>query len=285
MVPGGCVHVPRVSVLRADSLLLRRMALWGAGAGPSWWLRGAPAACGLVFGGVLASQRRHVRENLRRLGVVSERAVYRTFMEYAACLAEGMALSAGRAADVKLEIVGEERLQSALAAPTGVVLVTAHVGPWEAAGSLLQRDHGAEVTLVMRREPDQAAGSFHDALRARAGLKLLHVGEDPLAALALRRALGPGKVLALQLDRAGWSAGRPELPRGPFRLAALTGAPLVSVFAARRGLFDYELRVGEVQRVARGGEERARAEVGQELWSWLRAHPTQWFDFHSDDGG
>ncbi|MBX3181947.1 MAG: lysophospholipid acyltransferase family protein [Polyangiaceae bacterium] len=265
--------------LRADSLLLRRLALWGSRVGPDGWLRGAPAVCGWVFGAALGEQRRHVRENLRRLGVTSERAVYRTFAEYAACLAESLALSAGRAATVKLEVTGEARLRAALEAPTGVVVVTAHVGPWEAASSLLMRDHEAQVTLVMRREPDRQAGAFHDALRARAGLQVVHVGDDPLAALSLRRALGPRRVVALQLDRAGWRSGRPQVSMGPFRLAALTGAPLVSVLAARRGLFDYELQVGELQRPARGDEERARVAVERELWSWLQAHPTQWFDF------
>ncbi|MEZ4234371.1 MAG: lysophospholipid acyltransferase family protein [Polyangiaceae bacterium] len=267
----------------ADSLSLRRLALLGARFGPDWWLRYSPPLIGLVFAGLLPEQRRHVARNLEALGVRSPLAPLRTFASYAACLAEGLALAGGRSVEPQVEVTGAHHLSEVLRSPHGVILVTAHVGPWDAAAPLLARRGELEVSIVMRREPDARARAFHDDLRRTAGVQVVHVGEHPLEALGLRRALGPGRALAFQLDR--WQApGLPSsVPEGPFRLASLTGAPLISVFAARVGMFDYRLRIDAPRRFPRRGAgaaiARGREELLAALLEWIRCYPTQWFDF------
>ncbi|MGE0326038.1 MAG: hypothetical protein AB7S68_27165 [Polyangiaceae bacterium] len=271
----------------ADSLSLRRLALLGARHGPDWWLRYSPPLIGLTFAALMPEQRKHVAANLKRLGLPSRLATLRTFASYAACLAEGMALAAGRDVTPHVDVDGAEHLDTALADGRGVILATAHVGPWDAAAPLLARRRDLEVSIVMRRERDGAARAFHDGLREGGGVQVLHVGGDPLEALNLRRALGPGRALAFQLDR--WqSSGLPSsVPEGPFRLAALTGAPLVGVFAARCGVFDYQLRIEPPKRFARRASRAELAKAQQELLGvlieWIRRYPTQWFDFAGFD--
>lgn len=275
---------PTWPLIRSDSLQLRRLALLGARYGPSWWLRYSPAWFGYAFAALLPQQRRRLHANFEQLGVDSRLAGWRTFAEYARCLAEGLALAAGRDVDLKLEVHGGNHLRDALALGRGVIVVTAHVGPWDAAAPMLARDHEVKVSVVMRREPNQAAREFHDRLRAQAGVEVLHVDSHPLDALRLRSALGPGRAIAFQLDRFGARSGLIQaLPSGPFRLAALCGAPIVSVFAARRDLFDYELSVSAPlllpKRPTAAELAAAEASVLAELNRWLRSHPTQWFDF------
>lgn len=271
-------------LIRADSLKLRRLALLGARHGPDWWLRYSPPWFGYAFAALLPEQRRRLRANFEQLGVGGRLASWQTFAQYAACLAEGMALAAGREVDVKAEVQGAEHLSAALELGRGVVVVTAHVGPWDAAAPLLARDHGVKVSVVMRRELNGPARELHDGLRAKAGVTVLHVGGHPLDALRLRQGLGPGRALAFQLDRFGARTGvLRALPSGPFRLAALCGAPLVPVFASRRGVFDYQLRVSEPlllpKRPTAAEFAGAEASVLSLLNDWIQSHPTQWFDF------
>jgi lauroyl/myristoyl acyltransferase len=122
-----------------------------------------------------------------------------------------------------------------------------------------------------------------------------HVGDDPMCALPLARHLREGGAVALQVDRvpAGMRArevtmfGAPaRVPEGPLRLAALTGAPIVPVFAARVAYKRYLVRVQPAIRLPRSPEGRELDAAAQVLASALEAfvvaHPTQWFHFRAD---
>jgi KDO2-lipid IV(A) lauroyltransferase len=102
----------------------------------------------------------------------------------------------------------------------------------------------AEVMIVMEPEQNAAARELQDRLRGERGVQVLHVGAHATDALPLVAHLRKGGVAALQMDRVPPSGrtlsvsmlGQPfSVPEGPFRLAALSGAWVVPVFARRRG--------------------------------------------------
>jgi len=271
------------------------MAHWGAQKGPSAFLRWSPKPIGATFGLILADVRRQVVRNLRR--VHGRRSVFReqldalaTLANYAACFAE--VLAAGRADNApKASVIGEEQLRAALRRG-GVVLVTAHVGPWDFTAQLLRSAVEVEVMIVMEPEPNAAAREFQDRLRDERGVKVLHVGAHATDALPLVAHLRKGGVAALQLDRTPPSGralqvrlfGEPfRVPEGPFRLAALSGAWVVPVFARRRGFFDYELVISEPIELGRRATteqlQAAAQRAADAMQAFVRETPTQWFHF------
>jgi KDO2-lipid IV(A) lauroyltransferase len=290
------IAVPRAH----ESAFLRRLALAGVRHGPSWFVRLSPQLLGPLFAIALPDERRRVRTALRRVfgpraPHVEGRDVLRTFRDYAACIAEGLGADRSDAARAHIEVRGQEHLTRALAAGRGAVLVTAHVGPWDAAARLLSANLRANVVLVMAAEPDPAARAVHDQVRRNSGVQVLSVGESPLDALPLLRHLRSGGVAAFQLDRSapgmrtlGTSLfGRPfAVPEGPFRLAALARVPVVPLFAARSGYFSYVVEVGEPESCpnpAIDAElERAAQGAVARMERFIAAHPTQWFDFGRD---
>lgn len=283
---------------REQSLWLRRLAHWGALEGPQSFVRLSPPAIGAAFGLALPDMRQRIVRNLRRIhgrrSALREQAeALQTLSNYAACFAESIA--AGRS-DVTPRVVveGKEHLHRALA-HGGVVVVTAHVGPWELTAQLLGTNLSARVVLVMEPEPNREAREFQDRLRAERGLKILHVGAHPTDALPLIAHLKSGGVAALQMDRVPPSGrvievelfGKPfGIPEGPFRLAGLSGAWVVPVFGRRRGFFDYELRIAEPVEVPRhpkaeqlvAGAQRA----ADAMQDFIAQSPTQWFHFAPD---
>jgi KDO2-lipid IV(A) lauroyltransferase len=76
-----------------------------------------------------------------------------------------------------------------------------------------------------------------------------------------------------------------RIPEGPLRLGALTGAPLVPVFAARTGHRRYVVEVAPPVRLRRtptDAELDAAAQaIARELERFVRARPTQWFHFRA----
>jgi lauroyl/myristoyl acyltransferase len=285
------------SLRHPQSAFWRRLALAGVRHGPSWFVRHSPPLIGAAFALALPAERRRVRDALRQVhGVraphIEGRDVLRTFRDYAACLAEGLGAEREEARRARVEVVGGSHLTGLLGAGRGAVLVTAHVGPWDAAARLLSADLGARVVLVMAAEPDAEARALHDEVRRRAGITVLSVGATPLDALPLLRHLRQGGVAAFQLDRPSPSArslpvhlfGRPfAVPEGPFRIAGLAQVPIVPLFAARRGYFSYSIELGEPLACSARASEAELEEVAQRaverMERFIAAHPTQWFHF------
>jgi KDO2-lipid IV(A) lauroyltransferase len=282
---------------REQSAFLRRMAHWGALKGPEAFVRLSPKPIGAVFGLALPDVRRRIVSNLRRVhghrGALREQLdAMSTLANYAACFAEAMAAAREDLAP-QVKVTGRQHLREALG-QGGVVLITAHIGPWELAAQLLGQEVSADVLLVMEREPNAAAGRLQDRWRGERGLRVLHIGTHPTDALPLVAHLRQGGVAALQMDRIPPS-GRVlvvslfgeafEVPEGPFRLAALSGAKVLPVFARRLGFFEYELEVGQpiaLGRRADAAELLAGAQrAADAMQAFVRQSPTQWFHFQS----
>jgi KDO2-lipid IV(A) lauroyltransferase len=281
---------------RRESVFLRRLAHWGALRGPRDFIRLSPAPIGVAFGLALPEVRRRVVRNLRcihgpRWALREQLDALSTISNYAACFTEAIA-SERRDTEPRVQVHGAERLQRALERGGGVVIVTAHIGPWELTAQLLGSSLGADVMLVMQREANERAGQLQDMHRSERGLKVLHVGAHPTEALPLIAHLKRGGVAAMQLDRVPPNGrvlraplfGEPfSAPEGPFRLASLSGALVVPVFARRLGFFEYELSIEEPiglgRRAGAAELESAAAQAVRAMEAWLKGCPTQWFHF------
>lgn len=287
------------ATLSLDGSFWRRFARWGA-RGPEWFVRTAPPVIGLIACAVAPNERRAIARNLRRMrgrrGPFREAAdVARTFATYAACLTEVLGAGSGVGRVPKAVVFGDLHFEDALAMGRGIVLVTAHTAGWEVIGPLLARDERLDVMIVEAPERDVVANAIQDDARRAHGLKVAHVGDDPLSALPLVRHLRGGGLVALQVDRAprGVRARNATLfseitriPEGPLRLAALTGAPIVPVFVARTGHRRYNVVASAPIRLDRSAGaadlDLAAQELASRLEAFVRIRPTQWFHFRSE---
>jgi phosphatidylinositol dimannoside acyltransferase len=276
---------------------LRRLAYGGARYGPRAFVEHSPALFGALFACLLPRERARIRESLsvargERTGLAEHLDVLRTFVAYAHCLTESLAMERPEAKVAEPHVLGGDHLRGALVGGRGCVIVTAHTGAWDAAARWLVRDHGLDVMLVMAAETDAHARAFHDGLRARLGVRVAHVGGHPLDALPVLRHLRRGGVVAVQLDRIATRetsvpvtlGGRPfEVPAGPFHLAMHARVPIVPVFTRRLGYFRHEIHVRTPIFAApssgEAGVALAAAAATAEMERFLRENPTQWFHF------
>jgi KDO2-lipid IV(A) lauroyltransferase len=187
---------------------------------------------------------------------------------------------------------GEQFFHDAVSDGRGIIFATAHTAGWETVGPLLSRHHKLSVMIAEERERDAIARAIQDDARRASGLLVAHVGDDPLSALPLVQHLRGGGVVALQIDRAPPQLrtravtlfGAPAtMPEGPLRLAMLTGAPVLPIFAGRTGYREYEVVAHPPIRLSRratGHELDAAAQaLADAMQSFVRARPTQWFHF------
>lgn len=281
-----------------ERVFWRKLALAGATHGPSWFVKYSPPVFGWAAAALVPSAREAVRRNLKRIRgdvdrIQDTREVLETFATYASCLTEVLANEApGGPPPSRARIHGELWVRRALAEKKGVILCTVHSAGWESAGPLIAKHLALEIVLVMEPEPDERARRLQDHARERAGVRVVHVGDDPLASIPLLHHLKDGGAVALQLDRAapGMRTRQVRLleqdsttPEGPLRLAQASGAPLLPVFCARTGFREYLIEAFPAIHVARHATDAdldaAAQGLADRVGSFLRAHPTQWFNF------
>ena len=171
-----------------------------------------------------------------------------------------------------LERSSVEGLGPLLADPLrGTVLVAAHVGEWEwGAAALATR--GLEVVAVagtqMRRQWSPALALAQRAL----GIEIVGPSQSPAR---LVRALRRGAVVALLVDgdiatarrSAAVGAAQAELPLGPARLSARSGARLVAGRCERKA-GGYHVRLSALDQGLAASDEAARFEA---VRAWLSA--------------
>jgi lauroyl/myristoyl acyltransferase len=191
----------------------------------------------------------------------------------------------------KFDVQNVEFLEEALSHGAGVILFSAHLGPFEYSSSWLSA-HGYQTVIPVERLADQRTLQLMLDFRRRNGVDFVPVG-GPKAARRLFKALQRNQIVLITADRAigGGSIvtdffGAPaKLPIGPVDLSVRTGAPLV-------GGFGWRAEGGRVQveftrlSLALPSEQRQdkillQAVLTRQLERVIREHIDQWVVFDS----
>jgi phosphatidylinositol dimannoside acyltransferase len=282
--------------LLPGSAFWRRLAHAGVQYGPEPWVRYSPPLFGLAFWAALPQPRRHVQQTLARLRghpSVTDDLVgsARVFVNFACSLTDSLLTGSGRRFEPVVHSANDGHdFKTGAAEGKGLILATAHTAGWDVAGPMLKKLQASEVVVVMEEEQDPRARALHDAARENAGVRVIHAGRDPLAALPLLAHLRGGGLVALKFDRTvpGMRVrqtrflGEPwPVPEGILTLAAVSGAPILPIFTRRLGFMQYEYVTTPAFHVSRRPDDAELDAAAQKLATLLedfaRENPEQWF--------
>ncbi len=218
--------------------------------------------------------------------------VFRHFYSFGLAIIDRTAILAGNRKNFSFQFDGEHNLRTALAEKRGVLLLTAHLGNWEAAGQLLTRiDVPITVTGFDRETPE-----IRDVLNraSKQNFKLLPLTGSPMDAIPLVAALRRGEVVAMLGDRAYGSpaaripffGGTAAFPIGAYVMASIAGAPLMHVFSLREPAGHYRFFGFPAQHPQMPPHNErddylksCAANFARDLESVLRRDPFQWYNF------
>jgi KDO2-lipid IV(A) lauroyltransferase len=171
---------------------------------------------------------------------------------------------------------------------TGAIILTAHLGPFDFAGSAM-RSRGYPMSALTARTTGRFAFHFVSFLRGSQHMRVIEASSSGLRQAL--RLLDQGQMLILLSDRDFFLSGRPTiffgeettLPIGAVRLARDTGVPIIPVFAHRRGNV-YELTLRPPMTVEKTSDRdsdiaAALARVAAELEAAIARAPDQWVLF------
>ena len=181
---------------------------------------------------------------------------------------------------------GMDRLDDAMAAGRGALMVSPHMGNWDFAAAWAALRYNGVVTVAERLRPEGLFDKFV-AYRESLGMEVVPLG-DPDTVRVLARRLKEGRLVCLLADRDISHTGVPvslfgeaaSMPAGPAVLAMLTKAPLMplSLWHTREGLL---AEIGPPIEVPDQGQRAERiSQVTQSLAdafaSRIALHPEDW---------
>ena len=219
--------------------------------------------------------------------------IFRHFLAFGIALIDRTAILAGKTKAFSFSFDGEEHIRDAVAEGRGVLLLTAHIGNWEAAGQLLNRlDVPINVTGF-----DKEVSEIRSLLNhvSKAKFRLLPLTGSPTDTIPLVAAMRRGEIVAIMGDRVYGSPSVPidflgqpaQFPIGAYVMAAIAGAPLVHVFNLRESGGHYRFIGFPAQRpqMPPHSERDAylrecAARFASDFESIVKRDPLQWYNFY-----
>ena len=198
-------------------------------------------------------------------------------------------------ASTKVTLRGREEMQALLAEGRGLILVTAHVGCWQASLSALSFLK-VPVHLLMQREEGDIDRHYHEHAGQAAPFSIIDPRGELGGALEMLAVLKRGEVLSVMGDRllgsdrnavsVDFLGAAVRFPFSACKLASATGAPIGVLLSAKSGADSYELRLARTIRVPAGLGRGSRVFVpyvrqfAETLEEYTQRHPYQFFNFY-----
>jgi lauroyl/myristoyl acyltransferase len=276
-----------------------RLMVWSMNRVPRFSQPMIAVGTALFFGSMLKKERKAVEGNLRQItgsrGLSLLWKIYRVFYSFSDFMVSYCYVPKASHADLLSMLVSGENasaiIDSHLAAGTGIILWTAHLGNPEIASRLLEL-HGRPVNIA-RVVEDKPAERMLREMMANDRLKIVDLKRGPLATIELLQALRRNEIVAIQGDRVyhprhsaevSMFAKPASFPLGPFLLSQVSGAPVLPAFVIRRSWLRYQILTGEAILPGTSGDTDAdqRAALEQAvgfLEAQVSLHYDQWMNF------
>ena len=222
----------------------------------------------------------------------SLRFTYRNYFIFAQTLLDKVVVMAGIDNKLTYEFDGEDNLREIVRRGKGGILLSAHVGNWEAAGHLLKRLN-TRINVVMYDGEQQQIKDYLESVTGRRNLNVILVKPDLSHVYAMGEALQNNELICLHADRflEGNKTTRrvflgeeANFPLGPFILAASFKAPVSIVFAFKETRSHYHFYGSSILQCT---DDESKAEFRERLLSAfvdaldqkVKMYPEQWFNY------
>jgi predicted LPLAT superfamily acyltransferase len=241
---------------------------------------------------------RHIYRYFRRrqkYGVLKSIVnIYNNYYVFGQTLLDKVAVMAGIENKFTYDFDGEENLREIVRGGKGGILLSAHVGNWEAAGHLLKRLN-TKINVVMFDGEHQQIKQYLEQVTGGHKLNIILIKQDISHVYAMGEALQKNELICLHADRflegnktrlIKFLDEEAPFPIGPFLLAASFRVPVSIVFAFKETKSHYHF-FGSHLLLRQDGESkddfitRLTSAFARELEQKIKMYPQQWFNYYN----
>ena len=237
---------------------------------------------------------RYFRHHHKYSAFKSRLKVYQNYYIFAQTLLDKLVVMAGIENNFTYDFDGEENLRKIIEGGRGGILLSAHVGNWEAAGHLLRRLN-TRVNVVMYDGENQNIKEYLEQLTGGRNLNVIVIKNDLSHVYAIGEALQKNELVCLHADRflegnktviKKFLNGEAKFPEGPFALAAAFHVPVSIVFAFKETATHYHFFGSSL--LQRSDMETKQEFMNNLMNSFLeqlerkiKIYPNQWFNYYN----
>ncbi|MFT3701929.1 MAG: lipid A biosynthesis acyltransferase [Agriterribacter sp.] len=219
-------------------------------------------------------------------------ALYKNYFAFGQSLIDKIAIMSGSADQFTFDFDGEEHLHTMVSMQKGGLLLSSHVGNWEAAGHLLKRLN-TKINVVMFDGEHQKIKDYLTSVTGERNAHIIVIKNDLSHIYEINEALKNNELVCMHADRfvegnrtiAIDFLGAPALfPAGPFVIAAQFKVPVCYVFAMKEKTTHYHFYSTNVR--AYDYSDKAKAmhqmltEYTYEMEQKIKLYPVQWYNYY-----
>ncbi len=215
------------------------------------------------------------------------KSIYANFYIFGQVILDKVAVLAGFADRFSFNIDDEVHLHKMDKENKGGILISAHIGSWEIAGSLLTTLSKPINIVMFDEEHENIKESLNETIGDRT-FKIIAVKQDFSHIIAISKALKNNEFICIHGDRylegsktlTAELMGKPaKFPAGPFQLASKFKVPYVFVYSIKVSGKGYHF-FSTPGKVNTGKPQDLLNEYVKSVEEKLKAYPLQWFNYY-----
>ncbi|HTE31282.1 MAG TPA: hypothetical protein VK666_12965 [Chryseolinea sp.] len=217
---------------------------------------------------------------------------YRNYYLFAQTLLDKVIVMAGIHNKLTYEFEGEDNLRKMVRSGKGGILLSAHVGNWEAAGHLLRR-LDTRINVVMYDGEHQQIKDYLESVTGGRNLNVILIKSDMSHVFSIGEALQKNELICLHADRfvegnkttlRQFLGSEALFPLGPFLMSATFRVPVAIVFAFKESSRHYHFFGTDLIERSDGESkqqfmERILSTFLDQLEQKVKMYPEQWFNY------
>ncbi len=251
----------------------------------------------MLFRPALRKRTRHYlgRRFPDRVGLAAFRDSFRLSLSFAKALVDRAIVGITGPASMNVRFDSMAKVQALLGQGKGLILMSAHVGCWQAAMSSLHK-LDRPVNLLMKRDRGDVDRHYHEHKDMPCPYEVIDPEGFLGGAVEIVQALQRGEIISVMGDRVfGHDKNSLEVPflgqtavfpAGAYKMASITGSPVAVLFSRKTGPDSYVLELPAIIRVEPMKDRSLEnfkpyvLEFVRTLEEYARKHPYQFYNFH-----
>jgi predicted LPLAT superfamily acyltransferase len=237
---------------------------------------------------------RYFRDRIGFGSVKSLIKVYHNYFLLGQTLLDKIIVMAGFGNRFTYEFDGEENLHQIVKQGKGGILISGHVGNWEAAGHLLKRLN-IRINVVMYDGEHQEIKEYLSEVTGGRNFNVIVVKNDISHVYAIGEALQKNELVCLHADRfvegsktslQDFLGAKAKFPVGPFTLASTFKVPVSIVFAFKESATHYHFFGSKLYEYRKDQNRHEYTEdlmhtFVADLEKMVKKYPEQWFNYYN----
>jgi len=227
-----------------------------------------------------------------KLGFDKQKArkmLYKNYCLLGQSIIDKVAIISGIKTDFTFNFDGEEHLHEMVKRGKGGLLISGHLGSWEAAGHLLKRIN-TNVYIVMYDGERESIKNYMEAVTEGKTFHTIYLRKDLSHIYEITAALAGNGIVCMHADRF-----RPEhktischffnepalFPEGPFLLASKLKVPCVYVYAFKESDKHYHFYSTPIKDFSGNSINEVAEDYVSHLEQMTRQYPEHWFNYYN----